>query len=1093
MLAQNVHQGIVFPWDGMEQRYLSEPYWQQVSAALQIAKELGFTLNFADEFDWPSGHAWVPPDNNPELSRVLQLHPEYRMHRLEYDEQHVKGPAQWVRPPDATLAVAALENDSGTLAEDSLRIVRSSPWIVPKGKWLVSIYRLVPAVAPHNTRVDLLNPDAVKSYLHLVYGEYQRRFSQYFGNTLQLTVADHEGSYGVPIAYTPALWAAFQSRHGYDLRLKLPLLVHDAADTDSAKKVRSDYLDTISQLYVDAFSGQVAAWCKAHGLKHGTSIYEEQLYIQVANAGDMFRHWRAGSIVEIDALLERARMPIDFKEAVSIAHFDGKPLLVENQGLQGYSTYFSLEKARLGSNMALLWGANFLIPYFDYDQRKVTWPPQWFLGQPFWPYFHHYADYVQRVQFMNAQGRHIAPVLIYYPLETAFADSKTLFQREPHQDLFWNSDMDQTQNYYSALQLELARHHWDYHIVDSWYLQKATIQGQELHLGDEAFRVLILPPMSNVDPASKQKIAAFERAGGTVLRLGTQFPVKQHKPFMDRLDYTVQIQVPAAIQQELEPLFDALRRAEAPQVTILGNGDHLFLSHRQSAGINWYWFVNDSDQERQARVRFPTSGNFEKWDAETGDRTALASNGAELMLNFQPWDAYFVVKHEGPGTRKAPPHAPVRVAKIPDDGWRFTPEAKYIDVPYAIDPNGDHIWLAPERLSNRSWWLIGPFPFDDHKGFFTAYGPEQTFNADARYRGAFGDVSWNWYKSPDYIVTLRDALHLSNRNAMGVFYSYANVYSPSERTGQAVAAFADSLMAWCNGQKLLSIHRHPKWSLLRDPWAERVPIRLHRGWNAVLLKIGPSLMVPTAFSFRIVDRQGATMRDLIYSRDRVVNHSPEKVENLYVDIPPGTVASQSGHQKKEYLPPGPVPEHVIRFETTTVPFSLQSWTDSALAHYSGTAIYERSFTVPANLQRKRLLLDLGQVGVAAEVWVNGQKSGERVWRPFLFDITKQTHAGTNLLKIRVANSDAGWQSQGDTIYPRGSWGCTTRLNWTAYRQFVQTASKVQFSYSLCSDRKLNIRGVFRIVIDRIPGSVRIRLPFGEAAARYIQPDSVALG
>jgi hypothetical protein len=114
-------------------------------------------------------------------------------------------------------------------------------------------------------------------------------------------------------------------------------------------------------------------------------------------------------VVEIDALLERARMPIDFKEAVSVAHFDHKPLLVENQGLQGHGTYFSLERARLGSNMALLWGANVLVPYFDYYQKKIAWPPQWFLSQPFWRYFHHYADYVRRVQFMNAQGRHIAP------------------------------------------------------------------------------------------------------------------------------------------------------------------------------------------------------------------------------------------------------------------------------------------------------------------------------------------------------------------------------------------------------------------------------------------------------------------------------------------------------------------------------------------------------------------------------------------------------------------------------------------------------------------------------------------------------------
>jgi hypothetical protein len=357
-----------------------------------------------------------------------------------------------------------------------------------------------------------------------------------------------------------------------------------------------------------------------------------------------------------------------------------------------------------------------------------------------------------------------------------------------------------------------------------------------------------------------------------------------------------------------------------------------------------------------------------------------------------------------------------------NDGWRFTPDVAAVQVPYASDEEGHRIWLAPERLGNRKWWLIGPFPYDDHKGFFTAYGPEHGFDPAAQFSGSSGELSWKWFESPDYTITLREALNLSSHDALGIFYAYANVYSPSERTGQAVAAFADSLMLWCNGQKLLSVHRHPKWSLLRDPWASRVRIHLHQGWNTVLLKVGPSLMVPTAFSFRITNANGATMRDLIYSRDRQVHPDPEKLAKLYVDIPPGTVASESGRRVRMPLPPGPVPEHPIRFPTATVPFTLQSWTESALAHFSGAAYYERKFTIPEALGNKKLLLDLGKVGVAAEVWVNGQTVGQRVWRPFFFDITKQVHAGENTLKIRVANSDAGWQSQGDTIYPRGSWG-----------------------------------------------------------------------
>jgi hypothetical protein len=119
---------------------------------------------------------------------------------------------------------------------------------------------------------------------------------------------------------------------------------------------------------------------------------------------------------------------------------------------------------------------------------------------------------------------------------------------------------------------------------------------------------------------------------------------------------------------------------------------------------------------------------------------------------------------------------------------------------------------------------------------------------------------------------------------------------------------------------------------------------------------------------------------------------------------------------------GDEPEWPVAFRSGTVPFALQCWTDSALAHYSGTAIYETDFQLPPGTRGQELGLDLGAVGLAAEAWVNGKKVGERAWRPFWFDITKAVREGKNALRIRVANSNAGWQAQGGTIYGKGSWG-----------------------------------------------------------------------
>ena len=307
----------------------------------------------------------------------------------------------------------------------------------------------------------------------------------------------------------------------------------------------------------------------------------------------MFQNWRSGTAVFIDALLERARMPIDFKEAVSVAHFDRKPLLVENQGLQGHATFFSLEKARLGSNMALLWGANRLIPYFDYDPHKVQWPPQWFLGQPLWRYFGHYAAMVNRAQFMNGQGTHVAPVLLYHPRETAFANADALLNQKPRRAQRWGNIVDRVQDFYSALQLELTRGGWDYHIADSHYLERAEVRDGALRLADESFRVLILPPQTDMAEGARRQVRRFVEAGGVVLAIGElpdgleasgiqSFPARQHEPFMDSLNYLEYIQVPAGIREDLKPLLDSLARVEPPQVEIRSaDRERLHFSHRR--------------------------------------------------------------------------------------------------------------------------------------------------------------------------------------------------------------------------------------------------------------------------------------------------------------------------------------------------------------------------------------------------------------------------------------------------------------------------------------------------------------------------------
>lgn len=93
-------------------------------------------------------------------------------------------------------------------------------------------------------------------------------------------------------------------------------------------------------------------------------------------------------------------------------------------------------------------------------------------------------------------------------------------------------------------------------------------------------------------------------------------------------------------------------------------------------------------------------------------------------------------------------------------------------------------------------------------------------------------------------------------------------------------------------------------------------------------------------------------------------------------------------------------------DTKTFP-TLKSLTENAdpkVKYFSGTAIYRNTFILTKkDLHRGRYLLNLGKVGVLAEVVVNGQQMGTLWKSPYDIDITEALKKGENQLEIRVVN------------------------------------------------------------------------------------------
>lgn len=89
--------------------------------------------------------------------------------------------------------------------------------------------------------------------------------------------------------------------------------------------------------------------------------------------------------------------------------------------------------------------------------------------------------------------------------------------------------------------------------------------------------------------------------------------------------------------------------------------------------------------------------------------------------------------------------------------------------------------------------------------------------------------------------------------------------------------------------------------------------------------------------------------------------------------------------------------------------TLFSWTEhDEWKHLSGAMTYEQTFHLHDITD---VVLDLGEVHELAEVWLNGQGVGVKMWAPYRFDIGEYVVAGDNHLKIKVTNSRANEMDQ----------------------------------------------------------------------------------
>jgi len=490
---------------GLTVPYLSDEWFERTKFVVEKAKDIGLDIWIYDEMNWPSGTA---------EKQVLQKYPHLKQRYMELVVLHVQGPLftfleatddRYVNTgnstPIAAYACRADEFDSGHISElidltPNLSFNAVIPWEAPAGDWKL-LYFLEKKIDYY---IDALNPEATQRFLEITHEGYKKAVGDDFGTVVPGFYTDepamhyyHVGMDNYVVPWSQQMFKIFRDHRGYDLKPHLPALYTDMGE--DTQKIRYDFWRTLSDQYTETYYKQIRDWCDENNVIFtGHLLFEEWLRASARCEGNIFNHLKQMHLTGVDHLYPKIGTEdtpdqhVALKLASSAAHhFGSARLLCESMG----GTYWdcSLERMKWMANWEYVLGVtifnNHGYHYSIEGERKRDWPPSQFYHHTWWKYYDQFTIYMSRLGHLLSGGRHIAKLLILYPLNSIWTNyvpqTRDKIGDAIEHDFYYLTDT-------------LLRMHYDFDYTDEEILVDSIISDGKIHIRDESFEVLILPP-----------------------------------------------------------------------------------------------------------------------------------------------------------------------------------------------------------------------------------------------------------------------------------------------------------------------------------------------------------------------------------------------------------------------------------------------------------------------------------------------------------------------------------------------------------------------------------------------------------------------
>ncbi len=454
----------------------------------------------------------------------------------------------------------------------------------------------------HPPAGDILNPDAVSSFIELVYDRYLKEFGKYFGNTIVGIFTDEpsplgRGSEPGMVPGNGSLLPHISQSLGYDFTPYLASLW----DTDNPdwKKHRTDYYLAINKCLEEIYYKRLGNWCSYHGISlmghpAGSMDIGTERYFQVPGQDLVWRYVEPGP-----KALEGEHSTMAKCASSSMIHIGLRRNSNELYGAYGHNLTYD-EMVWL-AGWCFVRGHNLLLPHaFYYSVRGPRFderPPDVGPNSGWWANYKSFADACRRLSWVNTDSRHAC--------EVAILAGSTFLPDEAARICFQN------QRDFNYLEL---RH----------LLEDTSIDSKGVHIKGMNYRAIILDSLSYIPSEILPVLRKLAKNGRLI--------VWKNSAFSGLTKGLKVVKTDGDLIMEIDRLIK-------PGLTLIPHSDNIRYRHVIKDNDHYFLLFNEESDPVTASIKFPVAGMKQWLDPFTAN---TIHDSTEDNIIFRPFELKLV-------------------------------------------------------------------------------------------------------------------------------------------------------------------------------------------------------------------------------------------------------------------------------------------------------------------------------------------------------------------------------------------------------------------------------------------------------------------